>query len=66
MKMTKTFPCSVTFTWEPEEKATEFETSVDEEFFVDSFKIGGVELVEFLTDEMEEELYKLIKGDCDD
>ena len=62
MKQTITFPCTVTFSWEPEEAATLSEPGIDEEFYLDSFNISGVDLSEFLTVEMENKLYEILKG----
>jgi len=57
-----TVPCKILYNHHPPIPTTFEEEGCPEEFFVDSFMIDGVELSEFLTDEMEEELYKLLKG----
>jgi len=54
--------CTINYTHNPAWNSSEFDPGAPEEFYIDSFKVGDVELSEFLTDEMEEELYKLLKG----
>lgn len=62
MQQTVTIPCNITYTHNPEEFATRHEPYVEEEFYIDSFKICGVDLTEFLTDGCENKLYEILKG----
>ena len=43
-----TIPCKITYEWWPEEKATEFEPRVDEEFNLTSMQLGDLDIVDYL------------------
>jgi len=45
---TKIIPCTVTFMYNPEEPATEFEPKVEEEFEVISAKFGNEEIIHLI------------------
>lgn len=57
-----TISCKILYNHHPETPTTFDEEGSPEEFFVDSFMIGGLELSEFLTDDMENKLYEILKG----
>lgn len=58
-----TIPCTITYEWWPEEKATEFEPGVEEEFTVMSFKLGNTEVVQNTTLGMDWAILKYLKGE---
>ena len=55
-KQTYNIPCILTISHNPADWPE------DEEFSVDSVKIGGVEFLEFLGVEADDEIYRLLKG----
>ncbi len=66
MQQIVVLPCTIKFTYNPAEKETLSGPAVAEELYVDSVKIAGIDLSEFLTDGMEDGLYEILKGMYDD
>lgn len=62
-EFTRVVPCTIKFSWSEVERETSSEPSVDEEFYLDSVSIGGVEFLEMLGNDVDELFYKLLKGD---
>ena len=61
-EFTRVVPCTIKYSWSKVERETASEPSVDEEFYVDSVDIGGIEFLELLGIEADDEIYKLLKG----
>ncbi len=65
-KYKRIIPVEIEFYYEPEEKATEFEPGVVEEFEITSFKIDNKELVFYIESGVDEAIYKYLKGNVDE
>lgn len=62
---TTTVPCQITYNWHPEERETQSEPGVDEEFEVVSMEVAGMEVVtpvsSFFGDDFEDIVKEYLK-----